>query len=239
MSSNTSFKFPLDGKPFTSKAALYQHIEENYSNMLSDEMPAARLYFNLKYNKTVGRSVISGKPTKWNPVTERYERFADENEKVIYREQFRERMMQKYGKTHLTDDPEHQKVMLSNRSIAQFYKWQDGTQTKVTGTYEEHFLHFIESVYHFKAEYLAEPPTIFYKDEDDKVRFYLPDFYIPSLNLIIEVKGSNEHYQQRDAYKERMKREATVREGFDFVQIQDKFYSPFNVYFHDKVLSSN
>jgi hypothetical protein len=109
----------------------------------------------------------------------------------------------------------------------------------VTGTYEDHFLHFLESVYQFKAEYLAEPPTIFYKDETGKVRFYLPDFFIPSLNLIVEVKGSNEHYQQRDAHKEEMKREATLREGFEFVQIQDKFYSPFNIFFHDKVLNSN
>lgn len=235
MSNNNSFTFPLDGKKFGSKPALYAHIEEAYPQMVTDDMPASRLYFNLKYKKTVGKCVMSGKPTKWNNVTERYERFAGEVEKLAYREQFKERMMSKYGRTHLTDDPEHQKLMLSNRSIAAQYKWHDGAVTKVTGTYEEHFLHFIESVYHFRAEMLAEPPTIYYK-EGDKVRFYLPDFFIPSLNLIVEIKGSNPHYQQRDAEIETLKRDATVAEGFKYLQLQDKFYTPFNVFFKQEVL---
>lgn len=238
MPTNNSFKFPLDGATFSSKPALYQHIETKYPQMLSDEMPAARLYFNLKYKKTEGRSVISGKPTAWNPVTERYERFADEAEKQEYREDFKRKMMAKYGKTHLTDDPEHQRLMLGNRQIGSEYTWMDGTKTEVTGTYEEHFLHFLESVYHFTSSMLTKPPTIYYKDAEGQVRFYLPDFYIPSLNLIVEIKGSNPHYQQRDAAKEILKRDATIAEGFQYIQVEDKFYTPFNVYFHRKVIEN-
>jgi very-short-patch-repair endonuclease len=92
-------------------------------------------------------------------------------------------------------------------------------------------------VYHFKREYIAEPPTIYYKD-GDKTRFYLPDFFIPSLNLIVEIKGGNEHYQKRDERLEKLKAEATRREGFDFVQVNDKVYTPFNAYFREKVLEA-
>jgi hypothetical protein len=228
-----------EGKSFPNKQALYSYIEQNKSTEIKNlgwDDPA-RFWFFVKYGKTQGKSVISGKPTAWNPVTERYERFADEAERKQYREEFKARMMQKYGKTALTDDPEHQQKMLAGRSIGQVYTWLDGSTTEITGLYEQHFLHFIETVYGFKSEYLTQPPTIYYKD-GEKTRFYLPDFYIPSLNLIIEIKGGNEHYQKRDEYKEKLKADAAVAEGFDFVQVNDKLYSPFNVYFKDKVLSA-
>ena len=112
------FTFPLDKKKFSSKAQMYDYIERTYPHLLSDDMPASRLYFNLKYNKTVGRSVISGKPTKWNPITERYERFANDHEKALYVKEFKARMKAKYGKEHLLNDPNKQKEMLSNRTIS-------------------------------------------------------------------------------------------------------------------------
>ena len=229
--------FKYDGKVFLNKQALYSYISENKKN----EMQAlgwddpSRFWFFVKYKKTQGTSVISGNPTEWNPVTERYERFANEEERKIYREDFKNRMIKKYGKEHLTDDPEQQKKMLSQRSISSVYTWTDGSTTKITGEFERHFLHFLESVYSFKSSYLTEPPTIFYKI-NNKVHFYLPDFYIPSLNLIVEIKGGNEHYQKRDQDKESYKKNAAESEGFDFVQVNDKVYTEFNVYFKDKVL---
>lgn len=232
--------FRIDGRTFTDKATLYHHIEQQHGDQL-DHMgwPASRYYFMIKYKKSAGKSVISGKPTDWNPVTERYERFADEAERQQYREDFKAKMMKKYGKTHLTDDPEQQKIMLGNRGIAEAYAWADGSKTNVTGAYESHFLHFLETVYSFRSSYLTEPPTIYYKDSDGKVRFYLPDFYIPSMNLIVEVKGSNPHYQQRDAQKEVWKKDATLAEGFNYVQVEDKFYTPFNVFFRAHVSNDN
>lgn len=330
--------YKYEGKTFMNKRALYDYIEENKKEELEKlGWEASRYWFFVKYGKKEGKSVISGKPTKWNPVTEKYERF-NEDEKEEYVRQFQERMKGKYGITHLTKTPEQQKKMLSNRSIGTEYRWRDNSVTMVTGTYEHHFLHFLEFVYNFKKEYLSEPPTIYYREklnsdervlgiineikdvklfgsrmngnyrpdsdvdvvyfilgnEDyteidssafheknikafnekrkeiqnrlgknpdtgepynlqlvgmyeirnfkidevfrDKVRFYLPDFFIPSLNLIVEVKGSNGHYQERDAYKEELKQKATIDEGFDFVQINDKHYSSFNRFFAEKVI---
>lgn len=231
--------FKYDGKTFPNKKALYSYIEQERSEEMKNlgwDDPA-RFWFYVKYGKTQGKCVISGKPTQWNPVTERYERFAGQAEREAYREEFKSRMLKKYGKIALTDDPEHQKKMLAGRSIGQEYRWTDGSVTQITGSYESHFLHFLETVYGFKAEHLSPPPTIFYRD-GDKTRFYLPDFYIGSMNLIVEIKGGNEHYQKRDEYKEKLKADAAAREGFDFVQVNDKMYTNFNLYFKEKVLES-
>lgn len=232
----TKFIFPLDKKSFATKGALYAHIEENYRNLLSESMPPARLYFNLKYNKTVGKCVMTGQPTNWNPVTEKYERFASEKARLAYREMFKERMKAKYGKTHILDDPEQQKKMLNNRSISIDYKWNDGEITKVNSKLEEKFLAFIESTYRFTKGCLEEPPTIYYKLDHGTSSFYLPDFYIPTLNLIVEIKGSNPHYQERDSYKELLKAKSTREEGFNFIQINDENYIEFNKFFMENVL---
>jgi hypothetical protein len=235
MSSNKKFTFPIDKASFNNKADLYHYIETKYGFMLNDDMSAKRLYFNLKNGKTEGKCVISGKPTKFNEVTERYERFFSNKEKEEYREEFKARMMNKYGKVHLLDNPEQQKEMLNNRKITTEYTWRDGSITNVTGDYEYNFLEYIEAAYNFKAEYLMEPPTFYYTDGQN-TRFYLPDFCIPSLNLIIEIKGSNNHYQKRDEYKEKLKAAAVKKAGFNFIQINDKDYTIFNIYFKINVL---
>lgn len=234
------FKFPLDGKKFNSKAEMYMYIEEQYPNLLSESMPAARLYFNLKYSKKTGKCVMTGQPTEWNTVTERYERFANEKAKNEYREMFKRRMKLKYGKTHILDDPEQQKKMLSNRKISADYKWNDGTTSRVNSKLEEKFLSFVEATYNFTENCFTEPPTIYYSiDGKTNSSFYLPDFYVPSLNLIIEIKGSNPHYQERDKVKEKLKKQATLNEGFDFIQINDENYVEFNAYFLKNVLQNN
>ena len=157
------FICPLDRKRFGSKASLYSHIESTYPNLLSESMSPARLYFNLKYQKTQGKCVMTGKPTAWNETTERYERFADEAARQAYREMFKNRMLSKYGKTHILDDDEQQRKMLDSRSITKDYQWSDGSVTKATGKNEEDFLKMLDSAYGFKASYLTKPPTIYYR----------------------------------------------------------------------------
>jgi len=234
--SNKTFMFPLDKKKFKSKGEMYAYIEENYPKLLSTDVSPARLYFNLKYRKTVGKCVMTGLPTKWNEVTERYERFHDDKAKEAYREMFKRRMLSKFGKYHILNEPEQQKKMLDNRGITIDYKWNDGSITKVNSKLEEKFLLFLETTYHFNKECFMEAPTIYYKLDNGTSAFYLPDFYIPSLNLIVEIKGSNPHYQERDSYKEKLKAQYTRGEGFNFVQINDENYLEFNTFFLNKVI---
>ena len=235
---NKTYVFPLDKSKFNSKPAMYDYIEENYPNMVSTDMPPSRLYFNLKYKKTAGKCVMTGKPTVWNNTTERYERFFDEKARQDYREMFKRRMLSKFGKYHILDDPEQQKKMLNKRAISIDYKWNNGEITVVNSKLEEKFLLFLETTYGFTKSCLTEAPTIYYKLDNGTSSFYLPDFFIPSLNLIVEIKGSNPHYQERDSHKEVLKAKYTGGEGFNFVQINDENYLTFNAFFLKTVIQN-
>jgi len=106
------------------KGALYEHMRKEHEEELNNLSPA-QVYFNWKnkYKLTKGNgiSVISGKPTNFNEITERYERFLPE-EKEAYRKLFLDRMKKVYGKETLLGDIEQQKKMLANRSISGRYK---------------------------------------------------------------------------------------------------------------------
>ena len=44
----------------------------------------------------------------------------------MYREQFKKRMIDKYGRVHLLNDPEQQRKMLQNRKISGYVEFKDG-----------------------------------------------------------------------------------------------------------------
>lgn len=234
-----TYKFPLDGKTFTTRNGLITHIEMNYKNLLvpdkyGDEMTPGRLYFNIKYNKQFGRCVISGKPTKWNEATQRYERFYSEKEAKQYRDEFIARMKNKYGKEHLLDDPDRQKIMLSSRGTTSKYTWKNNRTTEIISKNEGDFLSMLEHTYHFDQTMITEAPTIDYEYEG-KSHFYMPDFYIPSLNLIVEIKASNNGYQKDKIPKEKAKSFATKAKGFNFIQINDNNFTDFHLFLIESI----
>jgi len=217
------------------KTALYTHMETTHKEDLRGLSPA-QAYFNYKYKKTRGSCVMCHKETKWNEATERYERFCSERCKEAYREMFKERMKRKYGKEHLLDSPEQQKKMLENRKISGKYKWSDGkSETKYTGSYEREFLEFLDVVMNMSPLDVFSPaPQIFHYTYEDKDHFYIPDFYIGSLNLIVEIKdgGSNpnNHHkiQEVDKAKEKLKdAEMKKQKQYNYIKVVDKDYSIF------------
>ena len=62
----------------------------------------------------------------------------------------------------------------------------------------------------------------------DKNKVYHSDFYIPSLNLIVEIKSSWTLKLDVDIEE---KKKATIANGFEYVMILDKDYSFFNLIF--------
>lgn len=197
-------------------------------------MSPAQLYFNFRNRyplyKGHGRCVISGKPTKFNETTERYERFHSEREKEIYREEFKKRMLKVYGKETLLKDPEWQKKMLANRKISGEYLWSDGkTKIPYTGSYEKDFLEFLDKQLDWADpnDIMSPGPTFVYQ-YNGKTHFYIPDFYITSLDLIIEVKASdNKHYRLRDIGMEKAKDEVIRKTKHRYLKIMDKKYDEF------------
>ena len=206
------------------------HIESSHSESIPQDMTAWRFVYYLKTGKTHGSCIICKNETEWNEKTHKYHRFCNNPKcKEKYVETFRNRMIGKYGKVNLLNDPEQQKKMLANRKISGVYIWRDHVhETTYTGTYELSFLKFLDEVLEFNPEDVIGPsPHTYYYIYEGKKHFYIPDFFIPSLNLEIEIKeGTNNHpkIQAVDKVKERLKDEVmkSNSNSFNYIKIIEK-----------------
>lgn len=231
-----SFKCPYCKHKFTSPAALEKHLEKQHQEQLGGISSANHL-FNIRNDKTYGTCIMYKKVSscekfsEFNEKTRKYNRLCKNIKcKEAYVQSFKDRMKKKYGTNHLLNDPDHQKKMLSNRSISGFYKWSDGRNSmEYVGTYELNFLEYLDLFLEFKAEDILSPCPIHFKYVyDNKDHFYIPDFYIPTLNLIVEVKSfENNHYRERDKHLEKLKEDAVKKESYNFIKIGDKNYNDF------------
>ena len=227
-------------KRFSKIDSFISHLEVSHADMIPEDMSPYQFYYYLKTGKTNGSCVICKKPTTWNPVTCKYNRFCTNPKcKETYINEFRTRMMGKYGKTTLLNDPEQQRKMLANRKISGTYKFHTGESLPYTGSYEKDFLQFLDEVMDYNGSDIMSPSphTYYYIYEGDK-HFYIPDFYIPSLNLEIEIKDGGDNpnmhpkIQAVDKEKERLKDEV-MRDNADkhnYLKITNKDYKKFLYY---------
>ena len=206
------------------------HIESSHSEFIPQDMTAWRFVYYLKTGKTHGSCIICKNDTEWNEKTHKYHRFCNNPKcKEKYVETFQNRMIGKYGKVNLLNDPEQQKKMLDNRKISGVYTWRDHVhETPYTGTYELSFLKFLDEIMEFNPEDVIGPsPHTYYYIYEGQKHFYIPDFFIPSLNLEIEIKeGTNNHpkIQAVDKVKERLKDEVmkSNSNSFNYIKIIEK-----------------
>ena len=209
------------------------HLEKKHNAMIPEDMTPWQFFYFLKTDKKNGNCVVCKKPTGWNEKTHKYHRFCDNPScKEKYRETFKKRMIGKYGKVSLLDEPDQQRRMLENRSISGEYLWSDHHHTtKYTGSYEKSFLEFADLVMNFDpSDIMAPSPHTYYYIYEKKRHFYIPDFYIPSLNLEIEIKDGgdnvNKHpkIQAVDKVKEKLKDEvmSSNRSTFNYLKIKNK-----------------
>lgn len=230
----SAHRCPICKKSYVNKSGLYDHMEREHMADLHG-LPAAQIYFNFRnryaLTKENGKCVMTGKPTKFNLITERYERFADEKARMAYREYFKKNMVKKYGKESLLGDPEQQKKMLASRSISGTYRWADGHESTYTGAYERKFLEYLENelAWQNPEDIMSPAPMVFpYTYLDEEERFHIPDFYITSLNLIVNVKSSqNQHYRLRDIDIEETQDEAIKRSEFNYLKLYDNNFDKF------------
>lgn len=88
------------------------------------------------------------------------------------------------------------------------------------GTYE---LDFLEK-YYDKLKIDKIKPIKYYFE--DKKHYYHPDFYLPNLNLIIEIKSS--YTYNFDLERNLAKKEYSLKSGYSFIFIIDKDYNEFD-----------
>ena len=105
-----------------------------------------------------------------------------------------------------------------------------------TGSYELEFLKFLDLIMDFDPEDIMAPsPHTYYYEYEGKKRFYIPDFFITSLKLEIEIKdgGTNPNthpkIQAVDKVKEKLKDQVmlTNKSSFNYLKIYDKDHKKF------------
>lgn len=246
MSNQVRYKCPFCEYITIQKQSLYNHMDKTHQEELK-ELPPAQVYFNYKNHKEFGLCIVCKKNhTEFNLKTEKYERICSNLKcKEDYRKMFVDRMKNKYGKETLLNDPEQQKKMLANRKISGTYTWSTNKKAKFTytGSYEKEFLEFLDIFLNWNPEDLFFPsPIIFKYVYEGKKHFYMPDVYIPSLNLIIEIKSlENTHYRLRDIDIEKLKDITVEKSKYNYFKVTDKKYDAFFNYFIEltKKLSSS
>ena len=208
---------------------LQYHIGKDHQDMIPQGYTAARVAFNYLNKKTEGHCIICGGVTDWNEDKKRYERLCNKPAcKKKYVKMTEDPLKKARGvtKKEMMSDPQHQDMMLKNRSISGIYKFEDGGKVPYVGSYEKNFLEFMDQYLHVSSMDIQAPgPTIEYYFEGKK-HFWITDFYYTPYNLVFDIKdgGSNPNKRQMDEYraKQRNKEAAIIDQGeYNYLRLTD------------------
>ena len=210
------------------------HYETKHKDLLPPDMDGYRWFYYLLTKKTHGSCVMCHEETEFNRTTMKYSRFCKNPLcKQKYKEERDRRMMAKYGKIYLLDDPEMQKKMQQGRRIGGVYNWSDG-KSKFTylSSYELDFLKMLDLKLNWPSSDLISPsPHTYVYRYKDKEHFYMPDFFIPSINLEVEIKddGSALNINQESREKDKIKDELmkSLSNLINYIKIVNKDYTKF------------
>lgn len=205
-----TFKCPYcDNKYIRPK--LVNHINRVHREMIPEGYDAQRLVFDIVNNTTGGKCRVCGSPTEWNPSLCKYNVLCSNPKcKETMRENYKRNMLRVRGTFNILDNPEQQKIMLANRRISGKYKHSDGGIITYTGSYERAALEFLDVYMQFPSvDIMAPGPTIEYMYKGQK-HIYLPDFYIISLNMIIEIKDGGNNINNKNTPGMIASREKTI-----------------------------
>lgn len=160
------------------------HVQTKHSEDIPEGFTPMRYLYGTITGKYSGSCMYCNKETEWNEATGKYGRICGSTQ-----------CREKYAEEHQLLSPEKQREMLQKRKISSVFDY-DGVDMYYTGSYEYNFLKFMKDIMQWPASDIMSPsPNTYYYDyvnPEDKYhegkKFYIPDFYIPSLNLEIEIK---------------------------------------------------
>jgi len=219
------------GQRFGTYDQLLIHAIKYHADLIGEEDPDKYLYE--KRNPGPKICVICKKnPCEWDPKKKKYNRMCNNPEcHKKARELFRKNMKKVYGTDNLLNDPERQAAMLANRHISGKFTWPDNSEISYVGTYEEDFLKHCVSLGLNSLDVIEAPPSKYIQYNDifvNKLRYYIPDFYMPKYDLIIEIKD-NSKFPIDSKAKAKMKEDAVVKQDkFNYIKIVGKDYTDFD-----------
>lgn len=226
------YRCPECQKPYKTLGAWASHMNAVHPEARPKGYSDLRFFYYVLTGKTHGTCVVCKKDTEWNEETGKYNRFCNNPKcKEIYKEEFRKRMMDKYGKITRMDEPEFFKKALAAKKISGTYKFKDGGELTYTGTYEKDFLQMMDTLLSYKSsDIMAPSPHTYYYMYEGKKHYYIPDFYIPNVNLEIEIKQNESTHPKIlavDKVKEKLKDEVMIaNKKVNYLKLVDKNYEP-------------
>lgn len=237
----TTFKCPECNMKFSSMSGWSKHIKVHHPTLIPKGYSDMRFLYFCETGRTCGHCIQCGNETTWNESNGKYNRFCNNPKcKQEYTKIAKQRMIDKYGKEHLLNDPNMQRKMLKNKGISGTYKFSNKSgQVDYVGSYEKDFLYIMDTVLGFSAKDIMGPsPHNYIYMYEGKAHVYIPDFYIPNYNLEIEIKtDENMHHkiQKVDKVKEKLKDEVMNKNpSINYFKILDKDYTDFFKYLTDK-----
>lgn len=228
------FKCEDCGQRFKEFEELVKHASKYHKDLVGDEDIYKYLYEKRNPGPYIC-TICNKNPREWDPEKRKYKRICNSPECIKKsREMFRKNMKKVYGTDNLLNDPDHQAKMMANRHISGKFKFPDGVEITYVGKYELDFLQYLVERYKFDSTDIIECPREFYIKYYDiyteKERWYIPDFYIPKYNLVVEIKDGSK-YPQDSKQKSLLKDKAVVKEDkFNYIKIVDKDYSDFETF---------
>ena len=195
-----SLKCPICGKTYKEVGTFGNHMRAEHSGTIPEDWSDLRYAYFVTTGKSCGRCCECGQPTVWNEVAGHYGRICGSE---ACRKKFRERVMAgmraRYGKASLLDDPNYRQRMLTGRRISGEMEFWDGGKVQYMGALEKAFVKMLNDFFRFPSSDIISPSpnryTYYYENPNDMehagMHYYIPDFYIPSCNLEIELKAAD------------------------------------------------
>ena len=232
----TSYKCPECGMSYKTLSGWGDHVRRLHPEIVPKGWSDARFFYYTLTGKSEGSCIQCHQPTEWNEATGKYSRYCNNPKcKQEYCKMAKQRMIDKYGKPHLLDDPDKQREMLKAKKNSGEYKFSTGGKVGYVCSYERDFLMTCDIVLGLKATDIISPsPHNYVYMYEGKPHIYIPDFYIPDFNLEIEIKDGgdnpNMHHkiQEVDKVKEKLKDQVMIANpSVNYFKVVNKKYDDF------------
>lgn len=210
------------------------HTNKLHSKELAKTRKSVDQYLFDKRNPGKHRVCIICKTNKqvWLESKRRYSQFCNKPEcKAEYKQRCDKNMLKQYGTTSFLKDPRYQALLLTKRMKHSEYTWKDGSKTDYMASFEGDFLKYCETKLNLISTDIVSVPfeklVKYYWPEDKKEHYYIPDFYMPQYDLIIEIKDGSKFPIDSKSKMRAKEREIVKSKPYNFIKIVDKKYGDF------------
>lgn len=148
-----------------------------------------KLWKTEDYRSKMSKARVQGAKEQWKnteKVTIRKKHISDAQKRLWEDADYRSNQIKAFKK--VWENPEYRKQRLEKFTNVRSYIRSDGSEVFMRSTYEVKCSEYLDSL-NIRWEYEKCPYLIRGFKKGRKVRYYYPDFYLPSLNLFLEVKS--------------------------------------------------